>query len=98
MKTKKILPWIAIAAAVAAIVIISDVAMAEDGLTQAAAKAAEIQGLVMKILRSLYIVCGGIVAYAWFKGSAHAREKTEMFAVGLIVAATATELINAFVK
>jgi len=69
---------------------------AGDGLDKLADKAKSLESNVKLIMRSLFIIAGMIVAYAWAKGDHEARAKTEKLFIGLAVAYGIGELVTSF--
>lgn len=83
-------------AAVVAILLVSDVASAQELFSGVVAKVNGIESTFRKILRTLFLIAAGILGYLWVKGNHEARDRTERYLIGLAIAFGATEIVGAF--
>ena len=95
-------PWLATAGwllAIAALICIMGTpydALAQGGLEAAVDKLDVVIKLIIRIFRGLFLISGFVLAYIWVKGSPEARQRTERYLIGLIIAFSLNELINFF--
>jgi len=87
---------LAAAAAVLAVLLVSDVASAQELFSGVIAKVNGMENTFRKILRTLFLITGGILGYLWSKGNHEARDRTERYMIGLAIAFGVSELVSAF--